>query len=99
MTGKILGEILDAEKKASDIRSGASAKANEIISDAKLGGEALCREVRELAEARKRNALGEKIRASEEFLEKEKTDSENEAMIVSAAASANIPDAINFIIF
>ncbi len=98
MTGKILGEILDAEKKASDIRASAAIKANEIVSDAKINGEALCREVRENAEAKRRNTFTENIRVSEELLEKAKTDSENEAMIVSAAASANIPDAVNFII-
>ncbi|MBP3334425.1 MAG: hypothetical protein J6M35_10325 [Clostridia bacterium] len=98
MTGKILGEILDAEKKASDIRTCATSKAAEMISDAKINGEALCRETKELAEAKKKAVLAEKIRASEEFLEKARASSENEAMIVSAAASANISDAVNFII-
>ena len=98
MTDKILSEILDAEKKASDIRAYATVKASEMVSDAKINGESLCREVRERFEIKKRNNLTEKLRISEEFLEKAKTDAENEAMIVSAAASANIPDAISFII-
>ncbi|MBQ2251857.1 MAG: hypothetical protein II329_02700 [Clostridia bacterium] len=98
MTGKILDEILAAEKKASDIRVFASAKASEIVSDAKIKGEALCREVRESAQAKRKNTSAELTQASEEFLEKAKANAQNEAMIVSAAASANIPDAVNFII-
>ena len=98
MTGKILDEILAAEKRAGDIRVFASAKASEIVSDAKIKGEALCREVREASQAKRANASAELSRASEEFLEKAKASAENEAMIVSAAASANIPDAVNFII-
>ena len=98
MTGKILDEILCAEKKAADIRVSANAKATEIVSDAKIKGEALCREARESAQAKRKNTSAELSRASEEFLEKAKANAENEAMIVSAAASANIPDAVNFII-
>ncbi|MBE6608828.1 MAG: hypothetical protein E7633_09775 [Ruminococcaceae bacterium] len=98
MTGKILDEILTAEKKAADIKISANAKAAEMVSDAKIKGEALCREARENSEAKRKNAYSELVRASEEFLEKAKTSAENEAMIVSAAASANIPDAVNFII-
>ena len=98
MTGKILDEILCAEKRAGDIRAAASAKASEIVSDAKIKGEALCREARENSQSKRKNASDELSRASEEFLEKAKATAQNETMIVSAAASANIPDAVNFII-
>ncbi len=98
MTGKILEEILEAEKRASDIKKSASAKASEAVSDAKLAGEALCREVRERASAKKKNLADEIARASTETLEQTRAEAENKALIVCAAASANIPDAVNFII-
>ncbi len=98
MTGKILDEILEAEKRASDIKKAASVKADEMISDAKLSGEALCRETRERALAKKKNLANEIARASTEALDNARDEAENNALIVCAAASANIPDAVNFII-
>ncbi len=98
MTGKILDEILEAEKRASDIKKAASSKASEMISDAKLSGEALCREAYECASAKKKNLANEIERARTEILEQARTEAESKALIVCAAASANIPDAVNFII-
>ena len=71
MTGKILGEILDAEKEASDIRTCATSKAAEMISDAKINGEALCRETKELAEAKKKAEEAAKKAAEKALQEKE----------------------------
>lgn len=98
MTGKILDEILKAEQCASDIKKAANAKASEMLSDARLNGEALCREARERASAKKKNLAAESTRVSAEVLEQTRAEAENKALIVCAAASANIPDAVNFII-
>lgn len=98
MTGKILDEILVAEKNASEIRKNASNHASQIVSDAKLRGETLCREVRDAADAKKAHAITEARKKSEELCTEAKINAENKALIVCAAASANIPDALNLII-
>ncbi len=98
MTGKILDDILEAEARASDIKKAANAKAAEMISDARLSGDSLCREIREKASAKKKSLAAESARVSAEVLEKTRAEAENKALIVCAAASANIPDAVNFII-
>ena len=98
MTGKILDEILAAESNADGIKKTASARAAQMISDAKLAGEALCREVRDRADAEKKRLDAESTRVSEEMLEKTRDEAKNKALIVCAAASANIPDAVNLII-
>ena len=98
MTGKILDEILEAEDRAAEIKRSASAKASDIVSKARLDGEMLCREVREHAASKKRELASEVSRVSDEALASARADAENKTLIVCAAASANIPDAVNFII-
>lgn len=98
MTGKILDDILQAEQHATDIKKEAYARADEIVSKAKLDGEALCREVKERAVRKKKELSSKSSQLSSDTLEKTRQEAENQALIVCGAASANIPDAVNFII-
>lgn len=98
MTGKILDEILEAEKEAECIKKEAVSTAERTVSDAKMKGEALCREARLRAESKKKEFAAHSVRLTSETLEKTRAETENQALIVCAAASANIPDAVNFII-
>lgn len=98
MTGKILDEILAAEKEAADIKKQAHETAERTLLDAKMNGEALCRDAKQRAENKKKDLDAHSARLSDEALEKTRAEAENQALIVCAAASANIPDAVNFII-
>jgi vacuolar-type H+-ATPase subunit H len=98
MTGKILDEILNAEKEAADIKKQALLTAEQTLANAKMNGEALCRETKQRAESKKKDLAAHSVRLTNEALEKTRAEAENQALIVCAAASANIPDAVNFII-
>ncbi len=98
MNGKIIDEILDAEKRAADIKNSALLKASELKENARLSGEALCKKAAEDAEARKKALREENARISSEFLNSAKEDAEKEARFACAAASASVNDAVSFII-
>ena len=98
MTGKILDEILAAEKEAENIKKEALDAAERTVSDAKMNGEALCREAKQRAENKKKDLASHSALLMAEAAEKTRSETENKALIVCAAASANIPDAVNFII-
>lgn len=98
MTGKILDEILRAENTASEIKKDALARAQQTVSDARMRGEALLRETSQRAASKKKELVAHSARLTSETLEKTREEAENRALIVCSAASANIPDAVNFII-
>lgn len=98
MTGKILDEILQAENTASEIKKDALSRAQQTVSDARMKGEALIRETSQRAANKKKELATHSARLTNETLEKTREEAENRALIVCSAASANIPDAVNFII-